>query len=249
MPVVEKSGGVTIKARQRHCMDISRRKSERPYTSLPKFKKSPILTLGQWIKLYREGITSPGLHNMHHYCKSWSKLLGQKILNGVTGAWLTSCSSEAVGRRQAINTNHQSLLLSSPQSFYLAIAEGHLTNNPVKGVKFFFWAIRTFSFSFRCGNRAASRGNASDDWTIVAFALETGPRLSEQSEQFNARWDCVDTEVGVLTVPLSKSVKQDRLFELGVYQNRTRPVIVADKVRSFSQAHKIQAERCKGGIL
>jgi len=59
----------------------------------------------------------------------------------------------------------------------------------------------------------------------------------------------VDTEVGVLTVPLSKSVKQDRLFELGVYQNRTRPVIVADKVRSFSQAHKIQAERCKGGIL
>ena len=77
MPVVEKSGGVTIKARQRHCMDISRRKSERPYTSLPKFNKSPILTLGQWIKLYREGITSPGLHNMHHYCilvqTSWSE--------------------------------------------------------------------------------------------------------------------------------------------------------------------------------
>jgi len=49
-------------------------------------------------------------------------------------------------QKASINTNHQSLHLSSPQSFYLAIAEGHLTNNPVKGVKFFPETLGRFRF-------------------------------------------------------------------------------------------------------
>jgi len=43
-----------------------------------------------------------------------------------------------------------------------------------------------------------------EEWRIVAFALETGLRLTEQ---FSARWDCVDMERGVLTIPMSKSGK------------------------------------------
>ena len=44
----------------------------------------------------------------------------------------------------------------------------------------------------------------SEDWNLVALAIETGLR---QSEMFGLRWDCVDIENGVLTVPLSKSGK------------------------------------------
>jgi integrase len=39
---------------------------------------------------------------------------------------------------------------------------------------------------------------------MVAFSLETGLRLSEQ---FHARWDCLNTEQGILTIPMSKSGK------------------------------------------
>lgn len=41
-----------------------------------------------------------------------------------------------------------------------------------------------------------------EDWPIVQFALETGLR---QSEQFKARWEWVDMERGILTIPHSKS--------------------------------------------
>ena len=40
------------------------------------------------------------------------------------------------------------------------------------------------------------------DWNLVAFALQTGLR---QSEQFNLRWENVDMERRVITIPLSKS--------------------------------------------
>ena len=39
------------------------------------------------------------------------------------------------------------------------------------------------------------------DWHLVAFAVETGLR---RGEQFHLRWDQVDLENGVLTLPLPK---------------------------------------------
>lgn len=59
----------------------------------------------------------------------------------------------------------------------------------------------------------------------------------------------MDTEVGVLTVPLSKSVKQDRLFELGVYQNRTRPVIVATKSVPFLKPTKFRPSDARADLV
>ena len=42
-----------------------------------------------------------------------------------------------------------------------------------------------------------------EHWLIVA-SLEQGLRLTEQ---FHSRWDCLNTEQGILTIPLSKSGK------------------------------------------
>jgi integrase len=42
---------------------------------------------------------------------------------------------------------------------------------------------------------------SADDWKIVAFAVETGLR---RGEQFHLRWDHVDLENGILTMPLPK---------------------------------------------
>ena len=45
---------------------------------------------------------------------------------------------------------------------------------------------------------------APEDWNLVAFAIETGLR---QGEQFPLRWDQVDLENGILTIPMPKGGK------------------------------------------
>ena len=84
----------------------------------------------------------------------------------------------------------------------LAIQEGLLTTNPVKGVSFFPEPSGRLRFLTDAEIGKLEENMAYLEWQVVAFALETGLRLSEQ---FNARWDCVDLEQGVLTIPLSKS--------------------------------------------
>jgi integrase len=49
-----------------------------------------------------------------------------------------------------------------------------------------------------------SEGWWSNDWKLVAFAIETGLR---RGEQFRLRWDQGDLENGVLTLPLPKGGK------------------------------------------
>ena len=84
----------------------------------------------------------------------------------------------------------------------LAIAEGYISTNPVKGVKFFPEAAGRLRFLSDVEISRLKASMTPDLWMPVEFALETGLRLSEQ---FQARWDCVDLERGILTVPLSKS--------------------------------------------
>jgi integrase len=42
---------------------------------------------------------------------------------------------------------------------------------------------------------------SQEGWALVQFAIETGLR---QSEQFGLRWEYVDLENGILTIPMPK---------------------------------------------
>ncbi|HYM88121.1 MAG TPA: tyrosine-type recombinase/integrase, partial [Nitrospiraceae bacterium] len=79
-----------------------------------------------------------------------------------------------------------------------------LPTNPVKGVKFFPEPTGRLRFLTDAEIALLREQLPSAHWSLVAFSLETGLRLSEQ---FHARWDCVNMEQGVLTIPLSKSGK------------------------------------------
>ena len=85
----------------------------------------------------------------------------------------------------------------------LAVKDGKLTRNPVVGLKFFPEVTRT---RFLSGDELKRlRGVMSEsDWKLVALAIETGLR---REEQFRLRWDQVDLEHGVLTLPLPKGGK------------------------------------------
>ena len=87
--------------------------------------------------------------------------------------------------------------------FTLAVNDGKLDRNPMTGVKLFPESNRTIFLS----NDELVRLSAimaPEHWRLVAFAVETGLR---RSEQFSLRWDHVNLESGVLTIPISKSGK------------------------------------------
>ncbi len=177
-----------------------------------KYAPSNTLTLRVWISRYLEGVTSRGLRNMQHYGRFWSKLLGRRLLTELSADELRHIQAKmkAKGTRstQTINRYFGGLR----RILNLAIGEGYLTANPVKGVKFFPEAVGRLRFLSEAEIARLREVLLPEHWPLVAFALETGLRLSEQ---FQARRDCVDLEQGILTIPLSKS-------------GRTRHIILSD---------------------
>ena len=101
----------------------------------------------------------------------------------------------------------------------MAISDGRLAANPVKGVRFFAEPTGLLRFLSDAEISTLRDRLSPEYWSIVAFSLETGLRLTEQ---FHARWDCLNTEQGILTIPLSKSGK-------------TRHVILTDSVLAITR--------------
>ena len=169
-----------------------------------KYAVSKELTLRAWIARYLEGVTSPGLRNVHRYGKFWSKLLGRKLLTEITADDLRHIQAKMKhkGTRTARTINRYFGALR--RILNLAIADGLLSANPVKGVKFFSEPAGRLRFLSDREISSLRDTLPPEHWLIVAFALETGLRLTEQ---FHSRWDCLNTEQGILTIPLSKSGK------------------------------------------
>src|SRR5262245_23827607 len=87
--------------------------------------------------------------------------------------------------------------------FSLAVKDGLLARNPVSGIAFFPEQNRT---RFLSDQELTRLRNVLPPWAWawVALAIESGLR---QAEMFGLRWECVNFENGVVTVPLSKSGK------------------------------------------
>jgi integrase len=177
-----------------------------------KFKPSQDITLRAWITRYKDGITSPGLRNMKHYGEFWSKLLGRRLLTDLTGDELRHIQARMLAKRKRTPQTINRYFAGLRHILNLAIAEGKLITNPVKGVKFFREPQGRLRFLSDGEITRLREVMSPEHWPLVAFALETGLRLNEQ---FKARWDCVNLEQGVLTIPLSKS-------------GRTRHVILSE---------------------
>jgi len=169
-----------------------------------KYQASKALTVRAWISRYLDGVTSRGLRNMRQYGRFWSKLLGRKLLSEISPNELRHIQAkmQAKGKRSSRTINRYFAGLR--RILNLAIAEGYLTTNPVKAVKFFAEPTGRLRYLTDMEIARLREVLPPEHWFTVAFAIETGLRLSEQ---FHARWDCVDMDQGILTVPLSKSGK------------------------------------------
>ncbi len=102
-----------------------------------KFDRRLAITLRAWLKQCLEGITSPGLRNMRHYGKFWSKLLGQHLLTKISADDLRHIQSRMAAKATRSPHTINRYFAALRRFLNLAIAEGFLLTNPVKGVKFF----------------------------------------------------------------------------------------------------------------
>ncbi len=85
--------------------------------------------------------------------------------------------------------------------FNVALANGWVDRNPVKGIKFFPEPSGRVRFLSEDEERRLREQLAPSQWQIIEFAFNTGLR---QSEQFRLRWEHVNLANHVLTIPRSK---------------------------------------------
>jgi integrase len=191
-----------------------------------KFTQKKDITLGAWIRRCLEGCSHRGLVNDRRYARRWSLWLGKKSLMALS---IEDLRRHQVKMRSKMKFNTRTKQLQRQWAdatinrhfaflrhiLMLALKDGKLTRNPVSAITFLSEERRT-RFLTDEELRKLEAIMAPQDWTLVLFAIETGLR---REEQFRLRWDQVDLENGVITIPLPKG-------------GRTRHVPLSDTARS-----------------
>ncbi len=181
--------------------------------------KKKDVTVRAWIRRVLESSTNRGWQNEKSYGKRLSFLFGHRLLRELTAEdirrfqssmrahrvkreTLRAQGKKVAGRGPSDSTiNRHLTFLSSVLS--RAKREGLIDANPCQGIRKLPEVRKT---RFLTDEELLRLKNVMepDAWAMVAFAIETGIR---RSEQFSLRWDCVDLENRVLTIPLPKGGK------------------------------------------
>jgi integrase len=168
-----------------------------------KFKKSKDMTLRVVIDRYLTGSTNRSLSTEKIFGEFWKGLWGNRIIEDITAddCRHTQAKLKSEGEWKPATINRYFAFLR--HVLMLAMKDGKLTNNPVTGVKFFpeSHKVRYFTDDEL---RSLHEKIHFEDWKLVAFAIETGLR---RSEQFGLRWEHISFESQTLTIPMTKSGK------------------------------------------
>ena len=182
--------------------------------------KPKAITLQAWIARYLDGCSH--LRSYRHqkqYGRWWTSCLGNRLLHELTSEEIAKIQATTIQKcKQAPSTVNRYLSFLR-RILNVAIRDGLLLQNPVHGIKFSpepVGRLRYLSDDEIC---SLEETMAPEDWLVVAFALETGLR---QAEQFKARWEWVNFEARIITIPRSKS-------------GRTRHVALSDGAISILQ--------------
>jgi len=181
-----------------------------------KFAAKKDITLRVWMDRYLEGSSNRGIENEYRYGRRWKLLLGKRLLQQIATEDLRRLQVKMRAKlRRAVKGKNDSprrqwsdATINRHFAFLrhvlmLAVKDGKLARNPVSGLSFLPEERRT---RFLADTELANLEKimAPAHWKVVAFAVETGLR---REEQFRLRWDQVDMETGIVTIPLPKGGK------------------------------------------
>jgi integrase len=180
-----------------------------------KFAPRKDITLRAWILRCLDGSTNRGIMNERRYGRRWSLLLGKRLLGQISMEDLRLVQAKMSARKSKVQKRMKEKVrgwsngtINRHFSFLrhvlmLAVKDGKLTMNPVSGIKFLPEERRT-RFLTDVELTQLETVMPVQYWKLVAFAIETGLR---REEQFRLRWDQVDLESGIVTIPLPKGGK------------------------------------------
>lgn len=180
-----------------------------------KFRPSNDITLRAWILRCLDGSTNRSVENERLYGRRWSLLLGSRLLHQITTEDLRVIQARMKARRTKLQARRNGKARAWSNGtinrhfgflrhmLMLAVKDGKLNRNPVSGVRFLPEESRT-RFLSETELVSLQKHVSPEHWRLVVFAIETGLR---REEQFCLRWDQIDWEAKVLTIPLPKGGK------------------------------------------
>ncbi len=149
--------------------------------------------------LRKEGI----LRHFRHYKRLgryWKDAYGSRSLGSIEPAEI---EGYAAGRRKTVSPATVNRELAFLKRIYNdAIQNGKVSANPVRRVKLFKENNARVRFLTEEEENKLRVEMTAENWWFVVLALNTGLR---QAEQFNLRWEHVNFDTGIITIPRSKN--------------------------------------------
>jgi len=176
-------------------------------------KKQEPLKIKEWINRCLEGSTNRDRLQERQRAIYWIEVLGNRNLSAISNEDLRHHQAVMLAKR---NEKGQPQWSPATVNRYfsalrriltLATQDGKLDRSPMRGIKFLPEPIKDRFFTDEELGKIKTF-MTKQEWNQIAFALGTCLRLSEQ---FCLRWDLVNFEDSVLSLPLPKGNKTRRV--------------------------------------
>ncbi len=175
-----------------------------------RYQRGGYAKLTDVIQRHLETFTGRSLRDEKRYKKKWLELFPEARLNALTAAGIEQARARLLEGRAVATANRYLQFLR--RVLNKAVRDGQLATNPVCQVKMFKEPAGKTRFLSLEEEASLCQKLGEPYATWVRLSLLTGLR---QLEQFSLRWEHVDLDRGVLTLPSTKAggVQYARLNE------------------------------------
>lgn len=165
-----------------------------------RYQRGGYAKLQDVIQRHLDTFTGRSLRDEKRYRKKWLELFPEARLNVLTAAAIEQARVKLLGGRAVGTVNRYMQFLR--RVLNRCVRDGQLTSNPVSQVKMFKEPAGKTRFLSPEEEATLCQKLGEPYATWVRLALLTGMR---QLEQFSLRWEHVDLDQGVLTLPTTKA--------------------------------------------